>query len=124
VALEEEAGLAKAKVQDVVEAMVVEVGDEAEAGLAKEKIRDVVEAAAVEVVDQGKELLVNFVENSVESKFNISDMYLKFKKKKKHILEVEEVYNLFLFLFLFLFHEQAEEEAELHAAVQELQAND
>jgi len=40
--------------------------------------------------------------------------------KKIHIPEVEQVHSLFLFLF----YEQAEGEAELHVAVQELQAND
>ena len=35
--------------------------------------------------------------------------------KKKNVLEVKEVY--ILFLFLFLFHEQAEEEVRPHIAV-------
>ena len=49
------------------------VQEEEEVGLAKAKVQDAVE----EREDLREELLVSFVENGVESKVNMSDMYSK-----------------------------------------------
>ena len=63
---EEEVGLAKAKVLDAVQAKEQRV-DEVKVVDRADEVRE----------DWAEELLVNFVENAVESKVNMSDMYSK-----------------------------------------------